>query len=142
MILRRPTGANSLNTSYDEIPVREIEQILHLDPSARSTRNLERLDMYFSVNNFFIEHKKKLEEKTLHLLLRNIGIYECNQDDFVFKYGEMGRLFYIILEGEVIVKTPAPHLLEGEELVNPKAVLLYLIRYFQDIDWKSLLHGN
>lgn len=98
--------------------------------------------MFFSVNNFFIEHKKKLEEKTLHMLFRNIGFYECNQDDYVFKYGEMGRLFYIILEGEVIVKTPAPHLLEGEELVNPKSVLLYLIRYYQDIDWKSLLHGN
>ena len=48
----------------------------------------------------------------------------------------MGRLFYIILEGEVIVKTPAPHLLEGEELVNPKSILLYLIQYYQDIDWR------
>ena len=78
----------------------------------------------------------------MNFLFRNLTFNECEAGDYVFKYGEMGKLFYIILEGEVLVKTPGPHLLEGEEEVNPKAILLYFIKYFRDIEWPALHNGD
>lgn len=75
--------------------------------------------MYFIGNNFFRENKHKLEVKTVNYLYRNLQYSEHQKGDSVFKYGELGKLFYIILEGEVLVKTPGPHILEGEENVNP-----------------------
>ena len=133
---------SSLHTSFEEISVKEVEQILKIEPKHRSSKNLERLDMFFSTNNFFIEHKKKLETKTINFLYRKICFQQCNKAGYLFKYGQMGRLFYIILDGEVLVKTPGPHILEGEENVNPKSVLLYLIKFYKDIDWVSLTNGE
>lgn len=98
--------------------------------------------MFFETNRFFKEHKKKTEYKTMNYLYRNLTFSQCDKGDSVFKYGEMGKLFYIILEGEVIVKTPGPHLLEGDQEVNANSVLLYLIKYFRDIDWTKLVNGD
>ena len=57
-------------------------------------------------------------------------------------YDELGRLFYIILEGECSVRTPAQYLLEGEEQVNPEYLLTYLLKYFRDINWQSMHNGD
>jgi len=32
----------------------------------------------------------------------------------VFQYGDEGELFYIVMEGEVVIKTPAPDTLEDD----------------------------
>ena len=67
---------------------------------------------------------------------------QLNEGDTVCNYGEVGRLFYIILEGHCAVKTPAQYTLEGEEQVNPEYLLMYLIRYYRDIDWHSMHNGD
>ena len=50
-------------------------------------------------------------------------------------------MFYIIMEGEVIVKTPAPELIEDEH-ATPEGFLIYLIEYFEEIYWEKLPEGT
>ena len=45
-------------------------------------------------------------------LYRNVSYLEYQNGTTVFNYGEQGELFYIILEGEVIIKVPMPKIIE------------------------------
>ena len=135
-------GKDSIETDWVEVTAEEVQIILKIAPEKRSKADIERLDTFFLDNNFFRETKHNLEAKTVNYLYRNILYQEHDVGETVFNYGEMGKLFYIILEGEVIVKTPGPHILEGEENVNPQSVLLYLIKYFRDIDWIDIINGE
>ena len=56
-------------------------------------------------------------------------------------YGDEGDLYYIILEGEVIVRIPQAHILE-EEQFSPLGLLMFLIEYYNDIMWSMLNHGD
>ena len=46
-------------------------------------------------------------------LFRNLLYLELKEKETVFKYGEVGELFYVIIDGEVSVKTPYLDSLEG-----------------------------
>ena len=61
--------------------------------------------------------------------------FEC-----VFHYGDEGELFYIIIEGEVIIKTPSPDVLEDEQC-TPEGFLIFCIEYFNEIVWTKLDSG-
>ena len=52
--------------------------------------------------------------------------------DTIFKFDDKGDIFYIVLEGEVIVKTPAPFVIEPENK-TPEMIFLYLMRFYKDI---------
>ena len=54
------------------------------------------------------------EESTIKYLYRNLKFHEYKPQEPVFDYGDKGTLFYIIMDGEVAVKTPAPEELEDE----------------------------
>jgi CRP-like cAMP-binding protein len=47
-------------------------------------------------------------------LYTHLRIEECKAGRKVFNYGDYGQLFYIIIEGEVEVRTPAPVELEND----------------------------
>ena len=74
-------------------------------------------------------------------LYRKVQYLELYKDETVCQYGDPGDLFYIILKGEVIVKTPSPDIIEGSQL-SPIGFLIYVNQYFRDIQWNTLKHGS
>ena len=56
-------------------------------------------------------------------------------------FGTKADLYYIILEGEVVIKTKTEHVLEGERL-SPFALLIFFIEYYKDVFWKELKNGD
>ena len=70
-------------------------------------------------------------------LFRNLLYLELEEKETVFKYGEVGELFYIIIDGEVSVKTPYLDSLEGSQ-TKPFQLLSYFITHFKYIDWNSI----
>lgn len=59
----------------------------------------------------------------------------------MFDYGDVGELFYIIIEGEVIIKVPSPHVLE-DDFFSPEGLLVFLVEYFRDIIWRQMKCGD
>lgn len=49
-------------------------------------------------------------------------------------YGKDSDLFYIIIEGEVILRAPYPFILENEHF-TPIGLLMILIEHFHDVIW-------
>ena len=70
-----------------------------------------------------------------------MGYLELEAGETVFNYGDVGDLFYIVISGEISVKTPFPEVLE-DDTAQPYPVLIYFLNFFQDIDWSSLPDGN
>ena len=81
------------------------------------------------------------EEKTIQYLYRNLRFCELKPRQQVFQYGDEGELFYIVMEGEVVIKTPAPDTLEDDQC-TPEGLLIFLIEYFHEIQWKLLRDGE
>ena len=52
----------------------------------------------------------------------------------------MGELFYVIMEGNVVVKTPSMVTLEGEQ-ATPQGLLIYILENFREIHWSDLKSG-
>ena len=74
-------------------------------------------------------------------MYRALHYVEYQAGESIFKYGDEGDLFYIIISGEVEVKTPAPESLSGDES-SPANLTLYLVRHFEDLDWEHFKFGN
>ena len=119
----------------------EVDRILRLDPKDRTMRNIKTLGHFFEGNRFFKQQKQLFEEKTIQYLLRNLRFSEYRSGEKVFDYGDEGELFYIIMEGEVIIKTPAQDYLEGEQ-ASPEGLLIFLIEYFNVVQWTALKDGT
>lgn len=66
---------------------------------------------------------------------------ECDQDETLFKYGDSGDLFYIIIEGEVSIKTPTPVVLEGDD-ITPVGLVCYFLTNYGDMHWVELTDGD
>ena len=64
-----------------------------------------------------------------------------DEGEILFEYGEEGQHFYVIIEGEVSVKTPAPEELD-EDQATPLGFLVYMIEYFHDIHWAHFANGT
>ena len=73
-------------------------------------------------------------------LFQNLRFTELDSHENVFDYGDDGDLFYIIIEGEVKIKIPAPDELE-EEQCTPEGLLIFLVEYFGDVHWGDLRNG-
>ena len=82
-----------------------------------------------------------LEEKTVNYLYRNLRMLKLGAGDIVMSYGDEGDLYYIILEGEVVVRIPHAHFLENEHC-TPVGLLMFLIEYFNDVLWWMLKDGE
>lgn len=118
-----------------------MESILKQEPSERFSNELSQLNRYFKNNLFFRQQANLFEEKTIQYLFQHMRYAEYAPEDYVFHYGEEGNLFYIIMEGEVIIKTPAPENIEGEQ-ATPEGFLIYLIEYFDEIQWNRMMDGR
>ena len=55
----------------------------------------------------------------------------------MFKYGDPGNHFYIVVQGKVNVRVPLPVQLEDDE-ATPISLLYFIIENYDDIYWKSI----
>ena len=102
-------------SSASGLPKREeVEKILQMEPKDRTKRNIDLLRVYFKQNRFFRQQAEIYDEKTIQYLFRNLRFMEFKPKVPVFHYGDQGELFYIIMEGEVVIKTPAPDVIEDD----------------------------
>ena len=77
----------------------------------------------------------------MHYLYRNLRLSKHKANQNICTYGEKGDLYFIILEGQVLVKTPSEHRLQGESF-SALCFLVFLIEYCNDILWIQLNNGN
>lgn len=87
------------------------------------------LRRFFDSNKFFKEQAQQFEEKTILYLFRNLRYAEYHAMETVFHFGDEGEIFYIIMEGEVMIKIPGPDVLEDEQC-SAEGFLIFLIEYF------------
>ena len=77
-------------------------------------RNISKLMAYFANNTFLKDKQQKLDKSAVQYLFRHLFFLDIEKNENVFNYGDEGDLFYIIIEGEVSIKTPFPDVLEEE----------------------------
>ena len=66
---------------------------------------------------------------------------ELQAGETVFEYGDVGELFYVIIEGTVAIQTPSYITLEDEQ-VTAQGFLIYILEHFRDIKWDSMRDGD
>ena len=66
---------------------------------------------------------------------------EHKKDDVLFKFGDKGEIFYVILDGEVEIIVPEPIELVGSD-ASPVGILNFVVNYFEDIFWENLDNGS
>lgn len=132
-------GSESLSDSTDQTPA--VDRILMKDPKDRTKDDVKLLSTIFANNKFFKSQKEQFEEKTINYLYRNLHLLKFKENQTVFDYGDVGELFYIIIEGEVIIKVPSPHVLE-DDFFSPEGLLVFLVEYFRDIIWRQMKCGD
>ena len=66
---------------------------------------------------------------------------ECEAGEAVFRYGDRGVQFYIIVDGEVEVRTPSPVELD-EESATPEGLLSFIVSFYNDIYWDKVSQGD
>ena len=59
----------------------------------------------------------------------------------MFHYGDRGSLFYIIIEGEVEIRTPSPVELDNDS-ATAEGILVFIVTYFDDIYWEKIYQGQ
>jgi hypothetical protein len=70
----------------------------------------------------------------------HLRMAEHKAGETVFNFGDRGQLFYIIIEGEVEIRTPCLVELENEQ-VTPMGVLAFCINHLEDIFWDRIQSG-
>lgn len=80
--------------------------ILKKDSSARTEKELNTLIPYIKELSFF--KSRKLEQDDIINICQELKYEYVKLGEAVFKYGEYGTKFYIILKGEVEIKIPDP----------------------------------
>ena len=74
-------------------------------------------------------------------IFRNLQYEEKQINDVIFKYGDRGAKFYIIITGQVEVFTPMTVDLENEA-ATPYGILAFIVCYFRDIYWQKINFGD
>ena len=59
----------------------------------------------------------------------------------MFEFGDRGSHYYIIIEGEVLIKTPSPIELDGQK-ATPEGLLIFIVDYYQDIRWDKISNSD
>lgn len=81
---------------------------MKLPPEERSNRNIAKLASFFENNKFLREKKQTLDKESMQYLYRNMEFLQLKKGQKVFNYGDVGDLFYIVISGEISIKTPFP----------------------------------
>lgn len=85
---------------------------------------------YFKDNDFVKKEAARAKvAQTMFNLFMHLFVQEFNAGETVFKFGDRGHHFYIVLDGEVEIRTPSPVELE-EAQVTPEGLLVFCISYF------------
>ena len=79
--------------------------------------------------------------ETVFTLYKNLKMQECENGENVFRYGEKAGFFYIIIDGEVEVKTPSPVELD-EESATPEGILSFIVSFYHEIYWNKIPSGD
>ena len=73
----------------------------------RTKADISVLVQYFQDNHYFRKQRNEgLEKKTLESMLCMMRFQAFEAGEKVFDCGDEGNLFYVIMEGEVLVKVP------------------------------------
>ena len=81
----------------------------------RTKADISLLVQYFEDNHYFRKQRDEgLEKKTLENLLRMMRLKAFEAGEKVFDCGDEGNLFYVIMEGEVLIKVPTHIILSPE----------------------------
>jgi len=80
--------------------------ILRKKPNSRRKVDMNAMKEYFRNYQFFANFEKEYGELALVACLKCMQLAVFSQGDTIFKYGEMGALFYIVMHGEVGIKVP------------------------------------
>ena len=92
--------------AYEEYHRKEILKILRTDPESRNNSQINALVEYTQGIKFFKELSAK-STQSAHVSCCHHMFYEfVPMDEFVFRYGDQGTKFYIIIQGRVSVQTP------------------------------------
>ena len=74
----------------------------------RTKDEISVLVQYFEDNHYFRKQRNEgLEKRSLESLFRFMRFKSFKAGEKVFDCGDEGNLFYVIMEGEVLIKVPA-----------------------------------
>ena len=81
--------------------------ILHKEPEDRTKADIAILSKYFKENSIFEKLRLDPDDKILkEQLFLSMRYEKLSKDEYVFKYGDLGDIFYIIMTGKVSVAIP------------------------------------
>jgi CRP-like cAMP-binding protein len=93
---------------------------------------------YLRSNTFLKDQMAKNDAQSLQDLFQALKYEDCPKGETVFKYGEAGVLFYVILSGEVEIKVPQPYDITEK---TPAELLICLVTHYESICWDMLPNG-
>lgn len=85
----------------EDIPDSEVVRILK--KKNKSPKDLVMLDVKFEKIKFFSEFRDKIDEESFYRLLKSLQYEKIRAHQSLFRYGDRGHKFYIILTGSVSV---------------------------------------
>lgn len=89
--------------------------VLKKNTLLRTKEEIDFLANVFSYIGFFQSFQKEFDNETYDELLKKLRYEYGKKDKKIFNYGDMGRKFYIILNGEVSVLVPPNEKTESQE---------------------------
>ena len=82
-----------------------VKQILEIEPKERKRREINKLGDYFGKQDFFAKKpnkgKKGMDEQAKLNLYQNMKMEEHKKNTVLFRFGDPGTQWFVILEGEV-----------------------------------------
>ena len=106
----------------------KVASILRIPPNLRSNSHIETLMKLTKDVQFFIKISFEQNSADVHYeCCKVMSLEEYSKDDVVFKFGEYGEKFYIILSGQVSVRVPAVRkFLVSKETLNKLENLIFM----------------
>ncbi|CAI2370289.1 unnamed protein product [Moneuplotes crassus] len=109
------------------------------DPcNARKRADLLKLKDFFNDHEFFRELEENNEEDTVLKCFKAMKYVEHRKDDLIFKLGDEGFYFYIILKGEVGIKIMVTKEYEFTQNQYHK----FLIKNYEEVCWEGIENGE
>ena len=106
-----------------------MQQVLKKPTNFRKKRELASLKDYFKDHELFKDIEKHNEEATVMSIFKSMKMEVKKAGIIVFRYGNLGDLFYLILTGSVGVKVPSKIVLNFKDF----QFWQYLIKHQDDI---------
>ncbi|CAI2380151.1 unnamed protein product [Moneuplotes crassus] len=106
--------------SYTE---KDIINLLKKDPSTRNNFDITKISNMLAEKKFFQEYVKSKQKNLIHDCARSMKLEIIPDNQYIYKQGDRGDKFYIIISGKAISEVP---LLLAKEMT--------MFEYFQFID--------